>query len=169
MIFAPITGARGRCQVNGARRQTMKRRELKFVAGSLGLAPDRIEVARQMRRSAGSPRNRRGRTPPRPRRQVTSRSDETSNASCSRSRPGSCGRHLSQSASASEYSLGRGALESSDVHVSVYGDRTIQGRRSRTSVPTLQRSRTARTCGAHLRVQLGRYQFRMLLSAHGDG
>jgi hypothetical protein len=36
----------------------MKRREIKFVAGSLPLAPDRIEVAPTLRKSASQPRKR---------------------------------------------------------------------------------------------------------------
>jgi len=39
----------------------MKRREIKFVAGSLQLAPDRIEAARRLRESDAGPR---GRTKP---------------------------------------------------------------------------------------------------------
>jgi hypothetical protein len=34
----------------------MKRREIKFVAGSLQLAPDRIEAGRSLRKSAAGPR-----------------------------------------------------------------------------------------------------------------
>jgi hypothetical protein len=45
-------GSEGRAQKEG----DVKRREIKFVAGSLQLAPDRIEAGRSLRRQAAGPR-----------------------------------------------------------------------------------------------------------------